>query len=126
MIPEEFNSKRARKHIENFDSDVESHGEMLDKFYADLENVSKSAIVKLCRDTVLQARLCQIYKYASDFASQYEQNVEVNIMVFYINHVILLNCKYYYKTTSFSEYEIFSSGGYFDDEDLKSIQNVTL
>jgi len=122
VIPPDYIPKKARAAVENLD--VKTRCDKLDTFYAPLENVAKSVIVKLCQEVVSNARLCQLSRYSPDFASQFQQDVEVNIMLFYINHVILLNCKYFYETKSFSKYEIFASDGYFDDKDLKSIQNA--
>ncbi len=123
VIPPDYIPKKARVAVKNVKGIARC--KKLKGFYADLENVTKSVIVNLCQDIVSKARLCQLYRYAPDFLSQFQQDVEVNLMLFFINNVILLHCKYFYNTTSFSKYEIFASDGYFDDNDLKLIQNAT-
>jgi hypothetical protein len=121
VIPPDYIPKKARLAVEGLDEAARC--KKLKEFYAPLEKVEKSEIVKLCKKAVSDARL-QLSDYASNFSSMYKKDVDINILVFYISQVILLRGKYFHNTCEFSNYEIFSSKGYFDKADLNSILNL--
>lgn len=95
VIHPDYIPKKARLAVEGLEGDACC--QRLEEFYRPLKNVSKSIIVKLC---------------------------QINIIVFYLSQVILVHGKYLCETKQFSEYKIFASEGYFDNDDLKLILNA--
>lgn len=115
VIPGKYSPKKALLAVKR-----DAHGKILNEFYKPLEEYDKSKIVTLCRTAATDGRN-QLSKYAPQFSSQHRKDVEVNIIIFYLAHVILIHSKYLFKTCKFSKYEIFSSDGYFTNDDLTSI-----
>jgi len=84
----------------------------------------KSMIVNKCKAIVKETCSEQIQMYAPTVSTKYKQNVDIHLMVFYINHVIHLNCAYSFEKREYSDLEIFSSIGFYTNNDLESIKNV--
>jgi hypothetical protein len=82
----------------------------------------KKIVVKRCETIVKDTCSQQIANYAPAIAAEYGKNVEVNLILFYNIHILLLHCTYNYNECEFSQYEIFASKGFYNKQDLNSIK----
>ena len=84
----------------------------------------KSMVVNKCKAFVKETSSDQIQKYTPSVSTKYKQNVDIHLMLFYINHVIHVNCAYSFEKCEYSDLEIFSSKSFYTNNDLELIKNV--